>query len=320
MGTCLLAVLCCMTACAASALLFGATVDVLRRRRAGVSGQPSGQLGAYARVLRAGVGWMRPFARAAFQVGAVRSWANEAALSLGQRGIPASAENACSLAVVAVVAVLCAGWAVSGDFAAGCAVAACVVLALRGVVKRGSDERLEALRDAVPEALRSLGVCFQAGFSLLQTFRQTASELQGPLRESFEQAVHVLETGGTVSEALECLRKSSSSELAFVAVALDVQHTAGGSMRQVLDAAGDSIAAEAELRRSMRVQTAQAKLSARVVSVMPFVLIAVFTLTTEDFLAPFFQSFAGFALLFLAVAMQASGILLVRRMLTVEEF
>lgn len=53
---------------------------------------------------------------------------------------------------------------------------------------------------------------------------------------------------------------------------------------------------------------------------MPFVLIAVFTLTTEDFLAPFFQSFAGFALLFLAVAMQASGILLVRRMLTVEEF
>ena len=178
-----------MTAFAASALLFGAMADVLRRRRAGALGQPSGQLGVHARVLRAGVGWMRPFARAALQVGAVRSWANEAALSLGQRGIPASAENACSLAVIAVVAVLCAGWAVSGDFAAGCAVAACAVLALRGAVKRGSDERLEALRDAVPEALRSLGVCFQAGFF-------ASSDISPDRKRTARALARIVRTGG----------------------------------------------------------------------------------------------------------------------------
>ena len=108
------------------------------------------------------------------------------------------------------------------------------------------------------------------------------------------------------------------AELAFVAVALDVQHQASGSMKQVLDAARDTVQSEIELRRALRVQTAQAKLSARVVSVLPFVLIAVFSLVSEGFLDPFFASPMGMALLAIALGMQAAGIVAVRRMLAVE--
>ena len=129
----------------------------------------------------------------------------------------------------------------------------------------------------------------------------------------------MLEMGASAEDALEELRNgSSTSELAFVAVALDVQHQSGGAMGQVLDAATDAVKGELALRRSLRVQTAQAKLSARVVSVMPFVLIAAFSLASPDFLAPFFASPFGYALLALAVIMQVAGILLVRRALTVE--
>lgn len=313
---------CCLVSAFAAAALLGASAAQAadrRRVRDAVRDGSSGQLGAFARAVRAGVGWTRPLARVVLRAGAARAGADELARALEHRGLPATREGACSTVLALASVAFVVAVALSGDAAAGVAVVACLTAAVRAFAKRGSDARSEEMRDAVPDVLRSLGVCFQAGLSLVQTFRQTASELHGPLRASFERAAHVLETGGTVPEALEGLRKSSSTELAFVAVALDIQHTAGGSIRQVLDAAGDSMAAETELRRSMRVQTAQAKLSARVVSVMPFVLIAVFMLTTEDFLAPFFQSAAGFALLALAVAMQASGVLLVRRMLSVGE-
>lgn len=155
--------------------------------------------------------------------------------------------------------------------------------------------------------------------SLLQTFQQVASEVQGPLGTLFARAAHQLETGEGAGRALEVLRRGSSvAELAFVAVALDVQHQAGGSMKQVLDAARDTVQSEIELRRALRVQTAQAKLSARVVSVLPFVLIAVFSLVSEGFLDPFFASPMGMALLAIALGMQAAGIVAVRRMLAVE--
>ena len=89
-------------------------------------------------------------------------------------------------------------------------------------------------------------------------------------------------------------------------------------MERVLDAARETVEGELELTRSLRVQTAQAKLSARIVSVMPIVLVALFSLVSKDFLGPFFSSFAGMALLCIAIAMQVAGIVSVRHMLKVE--
>lgn len=89
-------------------------------------------------------------------------------------------------------------------------------------------------------------------------------------------------------------------------------------MQRVLEAARETVESQIELRRSLRVQTAQARLSARVVSIMPFVLVAILSLVSEGFLMPFFESFAGLVLLGVALGMQAAGVLVVRRMLAVD--
>ena len=103
----------------------------------------------------------------------------------------------------------------------------------------------------MPDALHAMGSCFQAGFSLLQTFQQLAGEIKGPLGKRFAACAHLLETGHGSSEALGALRAGGKrSELAFVAVALDVQHQAGGSMRPVLEAARETVEGELALRRA----------------------------------------------------------------------
>ena len=220
----------------------------------------------------------------------------------------------CAVAACAVLAV--AAFAATRSAAGALAVAACALAVAAGYVRAASDRSRDAARDAVPDVLRSMGTCFDAGLTLQQTLVQVAGETGGPLRSLFAHAAHVLDTGGSATEALAGLRQGSgASELAFVAVALDVQHQTGGSMRQVLDAARDSVEGELSLRRALKVQTAQAKLSAQVVSVMPFALVAVFSLVSEDFLAPFFASAPGWALLALALGMQAAGVGMVRRCL-----
>ena len=85
----------------------------------------------------------------------------------------------------------------------------------------------------------------------------------------------------------------------------------------VLEAARESVEGEIELARSLKVQTAQAKLSARIVTVMPFVLIALFSFMSPGFLDPFFASVPGMVLLALALVMQVGGVMLVRRTLAV---
>ena len=65
-------------------------------------------------------------------------------------------------------------------------------------------------------------------------------------------------------------------------------------------------------------KTAQAKLSARIVGVMPFVLLGIFSLVSKDFLAPFFSCFEGFALFLTALLLLIVGGVLVKRSMYIE--
>lgn len=306
--------------CASAAIRVGALS--LRRRRAVIAGQ-TGELSPVAGFamwrLRNGFRPLIRPARALMRIDRIEFIAREAADALGARGIATTAPALVSVAIVILAGAGIAIGLIAGSVIAAAAVCLCLIAV--GVMSLGNahDKRAEAARDAVPEALESMSACFGSGFTLLQTMKQVAHDVDGPLGESFSRSAHILETGGGAGEALEALRSGdTAAELAFVAVALDVQHETGGAMRQVLDAAADTVKGELALRRSLRVQTAQAKLSARVVAVMPLILVAAFSLISPDFLSPFFESAFGYVLLGIAIAMQVAGVVLVRRALSVD--
>lgn len=175
------------------------------------------------------------------------------------------------------------------------------------------------MREHVPSALRLLSDCFTSGHPLPQTMHVAAESVQGSLGAIFRRVENRLLTGASVHDALAPLKESSGlRELSFIAVALDVQHTSGGSIGPVLDSAREAVEGNLELSRTLRVQTAQAKLSATMVTLMPFVLVALFSLIIPDFLAPFFSSALGVILLSIALLMQIGGVLIVRRICKVD--
>lgn len=310
------------SAAASGALAGAALCDYFRKCRRmrallAVEGEPVASWIGWR--LSKGVGWLRPVADWAMRWAPVARYGQWLRAAAEAREIRAS--EAVLLSDVLGIAGACVllGGAISSSPVFGCAAAACLVVGLGNVGKGDAERRECQMRDEVPDALRSLGVCFRAGLSLMQTLRQTGLELKGPLGDVFLAAARTLETGDTTTEALALFeQRSRISELAFVAVALDVQHTSGGSLSAVLEAARESVEGEIELARSLRVQTAQAKLSARIVTFMPFGLIALFSLMSPGFLMPFFASFAGMALLAMALVMQGAGVMLVHRMLDMK--
>ena len=275
---------------------------------------------AVARWLRNGFSPFLPLADALLRIPQVEGFAREGVKALEGKGRFSSERALCSLLLAACLATFLVGSILAWSVLGGLACVGVVLVVVLTRLRSGKDERNDAIREAVPDALQSMGACSQSGLSLVQTMQQVATETPTGLREMFERSAHVLQTGGTSSEALSCLQGGTDvPELAFVAVALDVQHQTGGSMKQVLEAARDMVESELDLRRSLKVQTAQARLSARVVTVMPFIMIALLSLFSQDYLAPFFQSVAGLCVLGVALGMQLTGVLLVRRMLKVGD-
>ena len=313
-----------MAMVSAFGLLFAAaqaTGAALKQRRASMAarGEAMSVSGLVGWRLRNGFPFAMPLAAGLLSIKPVAQVVDEAVAFFECRGWPCSRESAASALLVWVaVAALTVGIATASPVAALTAIACtCAVSAVLAGSAR--DKRRDAVREAVPDALESMAACLGSGFTLLQTFSQVAEDTSGPLGATFARSAHVLEMGGSAERALAVLREGAhASELAFVAVALDVQHQSGGAMRQVLDAATDTVKGELALRRSLRVQTAQAKLSARVVVLMPFLLVAAFSLASPDFLLPFFSSVLGYALLGLALLMEVAGIVLVKRALNVD--
>ena len=197
----------------------------------------------------------------------------------------------------------------------------CLAVAIAGffsMIHSRNERQLSKMREEVPESLRIMSSCFNSGLSAPQTFEELSRQTEGPLAQIYLQVVAQFRIGNTYSEAFDVLKKSSLKELQFVAIALQVQHTTGGSIQHIINSVYESISEENELQRSLRVQTAQAKLSARIVSVMPFLLIGLFTLVSHDFLSPFFENLIGIVTLFLAICLQLTGVLLIRKMVRRE--
>lgn len=202
---------------------------------------------------------------------------------------------------------------------AGIASLLCVFVLLFTVSKAMIDKRIMNLRNSIPDTLRSMSICFGAGYTIFQTFSHICAESEGAINAIFSKCTHILQAGGSVSNSLDYLKNVNDvPELSFLAVALEVQHQTGGSIKPVIESVKDMVENKLELMRMLQVQTAQAKLSARIVMVLPFALIAIFSIISPGFLIPFFSSIFGFVLLAIACLMQAGGIILVKKMLNVE--
>lgn len=272
------------------------------------------------RVLRNGVAPATDVARVLLLNGHIAGYFEDVRWFFCQRGYVTDAARAGGVVIVASASILIAGWVVSSSPIFGIAAASCLIAALGIAARQLREREVEQMREMLPDMLHALSACFHVGYTLLQSFKRLSHELRGPLASLFKRAASDLETGRSAVEALQHMREESAlEELAFVTAALEIQHQTGGSLQKVIDSACESIEGELALRRTLRVQTAQARLSMRVVTVMPFVLIAVFSLISPGFLSPFFSSWLGVAVLCVALGMQVAGVLVVRRLLDVKE-
>lgn len=286
------------------------------RIRAAGTGPCSDDMGAGG-YFRGGVRALRPFAEwLRIRVPGAAALAEDAVDVLARRGIAADGDAVLTLGIscagAACIAVGLCTWSVFW----GCVAAAGTVVAAAVTVSSLQAKDADALREQMPEVLRALSRCLQSGMTLEQTFTQIAGECEGQFATLFGDAARMLATGSGVEEALSHIRSHCGvPEMAFLAVALDVQHRTGGSMASVLEAAQKAVVGRLDLARQLKVQTAQARLSARVVTVLPFALLAVLSLMSPGFLDPLLGSAGGWAMLGFAVLLQAAGIAMVRRIL-----
>ena len=274
--------------------------------------------GVLQRFFQVGIPSCKPRVRYLLTQPKVQRYCHRLCIALEQKGMLSQPQGVLSLLVFASSMLLVLGTLIN-RVALGLLAVGSLVFFAGAWADKVQESHAQRMRSALPDALSAMSSCFGAGFTLLQTFSHLEQEIHGPLALLFGSAARLLKTGASPQQALARIRDEGGiPELSFVSVALAVQHQTGGSMQHVLNATRESLKEELELAQSLRVHTAQGKLSARVIVGVTIGLVASMMLISRDFLRPFLESGVGLTMLALAIAMQVAGIVAVRRMLNME--
>jgi len=183
------------------------------------------------------------------------------------------AEFVAMVALVAVVAGL-VGLLLAGPLL-GLLVAFTLCLAVRFYVRRAEAKRQAAFADQLPEVLQLVTTALRSGFGLTQALESVAEDAEEPARSEFAHVLAEVRLGRDLSDSMTALaRRMRSKDLEWVVSAIDINRDTGGNLSEILDRVSATIRERGRIARQVRTLTAEGRLSARILIVLPFLMLA----------------------------------------------
>lgn len=180
-------------------------------------------------------------------------------------------------------------------------------------------ERLDRFEEQFVEALDVMKRALLVGYPLVEVFRTVGEEMSEPIAGEFRQTYAELNFGVDLRLVLAGLaeRNPSVSMLAFISAVM-IQKETGGNLAENLDKLGQVIRGRFRLYRKVRTLSAEGRMSAWVLALVPLGLFLALYLMQPDYLAPLVDTSRGHFLLIYSFVSLALGLMLVKRILRIE--
>lgn len=157
--------------------------------------------------------------------------------------------------------------------------AACVYWAFAKVRKRKSE-----IASQVPDGFRSLSAALASGRTLSQAIAYVGSSSQGLLSEEFRKASLKVCCGTSAADALTDLPQAIDAPgIGLMVMALQISAKTGAPLQSLFMRSAYLAEQRFGLERELRAKTAQVRLSARLVTTLPVVLVFLLVLLSPDY-------------------------------------
>ncbi|GAY23927.1 type II secretion system F family protein [Sphingobium fuliginis] len=214
------------------------------------------------------------------------------------------------LLLIALFALLAAGPV------AALAVVAGVPMALIGWVRRRAQRRVEALIEALPHYIDAVRQMQAVGNSLAQALDRALADAPAVVRSYIAPVARRLELGAPVADAMQVLaERLRVPEISMLAAAIRTNMRYGGSISAVLLNLANILRERIRIKRELKAAISEAKISGRVLIVMPLVAMAVLVAMNPDYIGFFLRDPRGHRLAAIALVLQGMGMLVMRRVM-----
>jgi tight adherence protein B len=252
-----------------------------------------------------------------------KSWVSEISDELDRAGLKLTASEFISIRVLLMLV----GGLVA-TFALGTGIIGIGAIAVAGFigfklpvfyVTFAQSRRVRQLEVQLLEMLSLVSNSLKAGFGLMQSLDLASRELPDPISMELRRLLYDINIGVPSGSALEALAKRTlSKDFEIVITAILVQQSTGGNLSEILDNVAHTMRERVRIRGEIKTLTSQQMLTGFIIGGLPFIMVGLFTVISPEYMVPLFTTVIGRVMLFGAALLETFGILLIKKILTIE--
>jgi tight adherence protein B len=186
-------------------------------------------------------------------------------------------------------------------------------------VSRQRRKRLARLEKQLPDAADTISRALRAGHSFPSAIGMVATEFPEPMSAEFRITFDEINYGVPLNDALMNMAKRVPiRDLRYFVIAVLIQRETGGNLAEVLDSIALLIRERFKLFDKVRVLSAEGKLSAWVLGLLPFITGGAMFVINRGFLEVLWTDPAGAKVIGVMLGLMASGVYSMRRIIRIR--
>ena len=180
-------------------------------------------------------------------------------------------------------------------------------------------KRMEKFQGQLPEALDLVARALRAGQALSGALKMVADEMDDPIGDEFDKTLNEINFGVGVPEALKNLaNRVDCLDLKFFVIAVVIQRETGGNLAEILENIARIIRERFKLHGRIRILAAEGKLSAIILTGLPFITAFVLFLANPEYIKILIRDSFGRVLAGLALSLMILGIISMKKMIAIK--
>ena len=236
-----------------------------------------------------------------------------------QTGLALSLAQALLLAAALVLVALALGASLGWPVLLSLVVAVLGPLLLIAFLQQRRARRMTLISQALPDALELMARSMQAGHAFTSALHVAAKDCPPPLSIELRAVFEEINFGISTAQALQSLAmRVASDDMRFFAVAVVIQSETGGNLAEILRNTAHLIRERQKIAGTVRVLSAEGRISAVVLSLLPFALAALLGVMNPGFISRLWTDPMGLQWVYVSLTLMAIGILWMWRLIQIR--
>ena len=187
------------------------------------------------------------------------------------------------------------------------------------LVRRARTRRLCRIEHQLPDAADFIARALRAGHSFTNVLQIVGNELPEPLSSEFRLAREEINYGVPMGEALHNMAaRIPLTDLRYLIIAVLIQRESGGNLAEILGNISTIIRNRLKLVAQVRVLSAEGRMSAWILGLLPFAVMLVLTVVNPNYVSFLWTDPSGVRLMWYAAGMILFGVIWLRKVIRIR--